>query len=124
MTFKEDLKAYQARWSEVEAFVSGERLAAKGVVSNLQLEGDQFAVDKAQKELDAKVIQAMETGNEELLKEIPENVFKVGTAEIKNWFAVISAMNAEGRKYHSIDYVPCYRSEAGTGNAMAFGYWE
>ncbi len=22
-----------------------------------------------------------------------------------------------------IDYVPCYRSEAGTGNAMAFAYW-
>lgn len=35
------------------SLVSGERLAAKGVVSALQLEGDQFAVDKAQKELDA-----------------------------------------------------------------------
>lgn len=35
------------------SFVSGERLAAKGVVSNLQLEGDQFAVDKAQKDFDA-----------------------------------------------------------------------
>ncbi len=80
-----------------------------------------FVVDE---ELDAKVIKAMETGDEESLKQIPENVFKVGTAEIKNWFAVISAMNAEGRKYHGIDYVPCYRSEAGTGNAMAFGYWE
>jgi 3-O-methylgallate 3,4-dioxygenase len=22
-----------------------------------------------------------------------------------------------------IDYVPCYRSPAGTGNAMAFAYW-
>ena len=22
-----------------------------------------------------------------------------------------------------VDYVPCYRSEAGTGNAMAFAYW-
>jgi 3-O-methylgallate 3,4-dioxygenase len=22
-----------------------------------------------------------------------------------------------------VDYVPCYRSEAGTGNAMAFVYW-
>jgi len=48
----------------------------------------------------------------------------VGTAEIKNWFPVISAMNAEGRRYHQVDYVPCYRSEAGTGNAMAFVYWD
>jgi hypothetical protein len=37
---------------------------------------------------------------------------------------VIAAMNAAGRSYHQIDYVPCYRSEAGTGNAMAFVYWE
>jgi len=47
----------------------------------------------------------------------------VGTAEIKNWLPVIAAMNAEYRRFHKIDYVPCYRSEAGTGNAMAFVYW-
>jgi hypothetical protein len=80
-----------------------------------------FVVDET---LDKKIIQAMETGDEQALLEIPENIFKVGTAEIKNWFPVIAAMNAEGRKYHSVDYVPCYRSEAGTGNAMGFGYWE
>jgi hypothetical protein len=51
-------------------------------------------------------------------------VFKVGTAEIKNWYPVIAAMTAEGRKFHQVDYVPCYRSEAGTGNAMAFVYWD
>mgnify|MGYP003343025165 FL=1 len=73
---------------------------------------------------DAKVIKAMETGDEQALKDIPESYFKVGTAEIKNWFPLISAMNAEGLKYHQVDYVPCYRSEAGTGNAMAFCYWE
>lgn len=80
-----------------------------------------FVVDEA---LDQKIVRAMESGDESALLEIPENVFKVGTAEIKNWFAVISAMNAEGLKYHSVDYVPCYRSEAGTGNGMGFGYWE
>jgi hypothetical protein len=80
-----------------------------------------FVVDE---ELDQTVICAMQTGDEELLVRIPENVFKVGTAEIKNWFPVIAAMNAAGRKFHLVDYVPCYRSEAGTGNAMAFGYWE
>jgi multidrug efflux pump subunit AcrA (membrane-fusion protein) len=35
------------------AFQSTERLAAKGIVTALQLEGDQFAVDKARNELDA-----------------------------------------------------------------------
>jgi len=80
-----------------------------------------FVVDE---ELDQKVLKAMATRDEGALAGIPENVFKVGTAEIKNWFPVIAAMNAEGRRYHQVDYVPCYRSEAGTGNAMAFVYWE
>jgi OH-DDVA oxygenase len=80
-----------------------------------------FVIDE---EFDQRVIRAMQTGDEQSLIDIPENIFKVGTAETKNWFAVIAAMNAEGRSYHSVDYVPCYRSEAGTGNAMAFGFWE
>jgi hypothetical protein len=80
-----------------------------------------FVIDE---ELDQKIIAAMAKGDEAALEQIPENLFKVGTAEIKNWYPVISAMNAAGRKYHMIDYVPCYRSEAGTGNAMCFAYWE
>jgi hypothetical protein len=80
-----------------------------------------FVIDE---DLDKKILAAMETGDETALEAIPENVFKVGTAEIKNWYPVIAAMNAEGRKFHKVDYVPCYRSEAGTGNAMCFAYWE
>jgi hypothetical protein len=80
-----------------------------------------FVVDE---ELDRTVLTAIERGDEEALARIPESIFKAGTAEIKNWYPVISAMNAEGRKYHSVDYVPCYRTEAGTGSGMAFGYWE
>ena len=80
-----------------------------------------FVIDE---ELDRAVLAAMEARDEETLARLPENVFKVGTAEIKNWFPVIAAMNAEGRRFHNVDYVPCYRSEAGTGNAMAFVYWE
>jgi hypothetical protein len=80
-----------------------------------------FVIDE---ELDRTVIDAIERRDEEALAALPENVFKVGTAEIKNWYPVISAMNAAGRRYHRVDYVPCYRSEAGTGNAMCFAYWE
>jgi aromatic ring-opening dioxygenase catalytic subunit (LigB family) len=80
-----------------------------------------FVIDE---ELDRKVLDAMQKGDEQALEQIPENVFKVGTAEIKNWYPVIAAMNAEGREFHLVDFVPCYRSEAGTGNAMCFGYWE
>lgn len=80
-----------------------------------------FVIDE---ELDYKVLKAMSTGDEESLAGIPEEIFKVGTAEIKNWFPVIAAMNQSGLSYHQVDYVPCYRSEGGTGNGMAFVYWQ
>jgi hypothetical protein len=80
-----------------------------------------FVIDE---DFDRQILDAMAKGDESALAGFPESYFKVGTAEIKNWYPVIAAMNAEGRKYHQVDYVPCYRSEAGTGNAMAFVYWE
>ena len=52
-----------------------------------------FVVDE---ELDRVVLEAMVNGDEAPLHVIPEEIFKVGTAEIKNWFPVIVAMNAEG----------------------------
>ncbi|MEP7304308.1 MAG: protocatechuate 3,4-dioxygenase [Acidobacteriota bacterium] len=80
-----------------------------------------FVLDE---EFDRTVIAAMKAGDEDTLAKLPENVFKVGTAEIKNWYPVIAAMNAAGLRYHEVDYVPCYRSEAGTGNGMCFAYWQ
>jgi catalytic LigB subunit of aromatic ring-opening dioxygenase len=80
-----------------------------------------FVIDE---EFDQTVLTAMERGDEDALGRLPENYFRVGTAEIKNWLPVIAAMIAERKRFHKIDYVPCYRSEAGTGNAMAFVYWE
>jgi OH-DDVA oxygenase len=80
-----------------------------------------FVIDE---EFDQTVLNAMERGDEDALARLPENYFRVGTAEIKNWLPVIAAMIAERKQFHKIDYVPCYRSEAGTGNAMAFVCWE
>ena len=80
-----------------------------------------FVIDE---EFDHTVLAAMERSDEDSLASLPENYFRVGTAEIKNWLPVIAAMIAERKTFHKIDYVPCYRSEAGTGNAMAFVYWE
>jgi len=80
-----------------------------------------FVIDE---EFDQTVLTAMERGDEDALARLPENYFRVGTAEIKNWLPVIAAMIAERKRFHKIDYVPCYRSDAGTGNAMAFVYWE
>lgn len=80
-----------------------------------------FVIDE---EFDQTVLHAMASGDEDAIARLPENYFRVGTAEIKNWLPVIAAMIEERKRFHKIDYVPCYRSEAGTGNAMAFVYWE
>jgi Catalytic LigB subunit of aromatic ring-opening dioxygenase len=80
-----------------------------------------FVIDE---ELDRTVLSALERGDEDALAGMSEELFRSGTAEIKNWLPVASAMHALGRRFHLVDYVPCYRSEAGTGNAMGFAYWE
>ena len=50
--------------------------------------------------------------------------FTGNTAEIKSWLPLVAAMQAQGRRMQLVDYVPCYRTEAGTGQGMAFAYWE
>jgi 3-O-methylgallate 3,4-dioxygenase len=44
-----------------------------------------------------------------------------GTSEIRNWIATAGAVEHLDMKL--IDYVPCYRSPAGTGCAMGFAEW-
>jgi hypothetical protein len=80
-----------------------------------------FVIDE---ELDRRVMGSLEAGDEGALASMPEDLFQSGTAEIKNWLPVASAMSARGARFHPVDYVPCYRSEAGTGNAMGFAFWE
>ena len=38
----------------------------------------------------------------------------------------VGGLNVEDSdlNFSLVDYVPCYRSEAGTGNAMCFAYWQ
>jgi hypothetical protein len=80
-----------------------------------------FAIDE---ELDRKVLAAMAAGDLATIERIPESAFRSpGTGEIKNWLPLAAATAELGMKMNLIDYVPCYRSEAGTGTAMAFAYW-
>ena len=45
-----------------------------------------------------------------------------GTSEILNWITAAGAL--EGLAARVIDYIPGYRSPAGTGAGMAFVLWE
>jgi len=79
-----------------------------------------FVIDEA---FDQQVLSAMQTGDAAALSSFPENMFESGTSEIKNWIAVAGTMAEAGLSMKLVDYVPCYRSEAGTGSAMGFAYW-
>jgi len=80
-----------------------------------------FVIDE---ELDQRVIKAMQDRDEAGLAAIPEGYLLGNTCEMRNWIPLSTAMNALGKKMTLVDYVPCYRTEAGTGNAMGFAYWQ
>jgi hypothetical protein len=80
-----------------------------------------FVIDE---DLDQRVLRAMQTQSEAGLASIPENYLLGNTCEIRNWIPLSVGMNSLGKKMTLADYVPCYRTEAGTGNAMGFAYWQ
>jgi 3-O-methylgallate 3,4-dioxygenase len=45
-----------------------------------------------------------------------------GTPEILNWITVAAAMAPATMTL--VDYLPCYRSLAGTGHGITFGFWQ
>lgn len=74
-------------------------------------------------ELDQQVIHALCTNDTEVLCSLPIDRLNgaPGTAETVNWVALAGAMDPLPMTL--IDYIPCYRSRAGTGLAVTFGYW-
>lgn len=79
-----------------------------------------FAIDEA---VDRHLLDAITGANIDSVTELDESVFQTGTSEMKNWIPVAAVMQAAKLKPTIVDYVPCYRSLAGTGNAMAFVHW-
>jgi len=77
-----------------------------------------------EEELDQEIIRGMLEKDQALLTSFPESYFNSGTSEIRNWVVVAGAMAESDLDFKLLDYVPCYRSEAGTGCAMTFATWE
>lgn len=78
-----------------------------------------FVVDER---LDQQVLDGLRTGDRELLAAIPRNYLRSGNSEILNWICAAGALTDLAPTI--VDYVPGYRSEAGTGTGMAFAYWD
>jgi len=79
-----------------------------------------FVIDA---DLDHRLLDAMARGDLEMLASFDDMSIESGTAEARNWMVVAAAMAELGRAMEIVDYVPCYRTEAGTGTAMAFATW-
>jgi catalytic LigB subunit of aromatic ring-opening dioxygenase len=77
-----------------------------------------FTVDEV---LDRAVLNAVRNADEETLAAIPPAKLNSGSSEIRNWIVVAGA--AERLQTHWQEYVPLYRSPAGTGCGMAFAAW-
>ena len=78
-----------------------------------------FVVDE---EFDRQFIELLEKGGAEGHAAIPLEKLQSGNSEFRCWSALAGAL--EGKRFNLVDYVPCYRSPAGTGCAMAFAYWQ
>jgi 3-O-methylgallate 3,4-dioxygenase len=71
--------------------------------------------------LDRRVLDACAAHDGPTLCAIPEAALQSGTSEIKNWISVAGA--CRGLQFDLIDYVPGYRTPAGTGTGLAFATW-
>ena len=78
-----------------------------------------FTVDE---ELDRGVLKACKDNDGEALASIPVEKLNSGSSEIRNWITVASAAGHLKNVWQ--EYIPCYRSAAGTGCGMGFALWK
>lgn len=71
--------------------------------------------------LDHRVMTGLQEQQWANLADIPMDVFKEGTSELLNWILVGAALEDHTPK--TIDYIPAYRSVAGSGCGMGFMTW-
>jgi 3-O-methylgallate 3,4-dioxygenase len=78
-----------------------------------------FTVDE---ELDRGVLDMLRRKDVDGLISLPLAKLNSGTSEIRNWIAVAGAVEALELRWS--DYIPGYRTVAGTGTGIAFAVWE
>jgi 3-O-methylgallate 3,4-dioxygenase len=77
-----------------------------------------FVIDE---ELDERVIAALRAKDAAALQALPRERLEAGSSEIRSWICVAGAV--EHLALDWLEYVPCYRTAAGTGTAMCFASW-
>src|SRR5215472_1678220 len=80
-----------------------------------------FVIDE---EFDRKFVGALKSRDKDYLTSIPLKDLQSGTSELKSWISLAGLLEGASAEVHEIDYVPCYRSPAGTGTANGFYWWD
>ncbi len=109
-------RCYELGCAVSDAIASWDSGARVAVITSGGL--SHFVIDE---ELDQRVLAGLSGRDVAAFGPLPAKVLRSGTSEILNWVTAAAALRGLTAKV--IDYVPGYRSEAGTGTGMAFAYW-
>lgn len=74
-------------------------------------------------QFDTSLLEAIQGRDETFLKTIDPDLMNDGTSELLNWLSASGCLFQTALSGGVIDYVPCYRSEAGSGTAQGFLAW-
>jgi 3-O-methylgallate 3,4-dioxygenase len=80
-----------------------------------------FVVDE---EFDRNLLDALQKKDEDALRKLPRHRLYSATSESLNWVAAGGALAATSLNAEVLDYVPVYRTKAGTGGGWAFLRWQ
>lgn len=100
------------------AITSFPQVLRVGVVASGGL--SHFVIDE---ELDRGFIKALADKDRDFMTALGDGLLRSGTSELRNWIVVGGATAGTALTATVIDYLPCYRSAAGTGCAMTFMAW-
>ena len=80
-----------------------------------------LSIGVLEEDLDRQVLSAMAKGDAAALAALPRAWLRGSSGEVLNWVTAAGAL--EHLPMHQVDYIPAYRSPAGTGSGLAFAYW-
>src|SRR5262249_5469667 len=80
-----------------------------------------FVIDE---DFDRAFVAALKSRDQDYLSSIPLTELQSGTSELKSWISLAGLLEDLHADMREIDYVPCYRSPAGTGTANGFYWWD
>ena len=103
----------QALRRAVESFPQDRRI---GVLASGGL--SHFTVDE---ELDGRVVRALRARDADALANLPREQLNSGSSEIRNWICMAGAV--EHLALRQLEYIPAYRTPAGTGTGLCFADW-